>query len=102
MGRLAKTDPIDAETLAQFGQLVQPRSKTPQKPQIEALAELVTRRRQLTDLLTQETNRFQMIHHVKVRKSIRKMIKTLEFQIHEIDKYIDEYIQVDDDFQNKN
>jgi len=102
LGRRAKTDPIDAETIAQFGEIVQPRPKPLQKPEIEALAELVTRRRQLTDLLTQETNRSQMIHHAKVRKSIRKMIKTLEYQIRELDDLIDEQIQADDDFQNKN
>jgi transposase len=101
LGRLAKTDPIDADTLAYFGAIVQPRPKPPQKPQTEALAELVTRRRQLTDLLTQETNRAQMIHHVKVRKSIRKMIKTIAFQIRELDELIQDHIQANDDFQQK-
>ena len=42
-----------------------------------------------------------MIHHVKVRKSIRKMIKTLEHQIRELDELIDDYIQSDDDLQHK-
>ena len=101
LGRLAKTDPIDADTLAHFGEIVQPRPKPPQDPETEALAELVTRRRQLTGLLTQETNRAQMIHHVKVRKSIRKMIKTIEFQIRELDELIQDHIQANDDFQHK-
>jgi len=101
LGKLAKTDPIDADTLAQFSQIVKPQPKPPRKPHIETLAELVTRRRQLSDLLTQESNRFQMIHHVKVRKGIRKMIKTLEHQIRELDELIDEHIQSDDDLQQK-
>ena len=101
MGRLAKTDPIDADTLALFGEKVPLTPKTPPNAPTEALAELVTRRRQLIDLHTQETNRAQMIHHVKVRKSIRKMIKTLEFQIREIDELIQEHIQADEDFQRK-
>jgi len=101
LGRLAKTDPIDAETLAHFAEVVRPTPKPPTSPEIATLAELVTRRRQLTDLLTQETNRSQMIHHVKVRKSIRKMIKTLEFQIRELDELIDDHIQADDDCQHK-
>jgi transposase len=85
IGTLAKTDPIDADVLALFGEMVKPTPKMPKNPETEALAELVTRRRQLTDLLTQETNRAAMIHHVKVRKSIRKMIKIIEFQIRELD-----------------
>jgi len=101
LGRLAKTDPLDADTLAQFGEKVPLTPKPPPNAPTEALAELVTRRRQLTDLLTQETNRAGMIHHVKVRKSIRKMIKTLEFQIRELDELIQDHIQADDDFQPK-
>jgi transposase len=101
IGKLAKTDPIDANVLAQFSHIVRPQPRLPKTPQTEALAELVTRRRQLTDLLTQETNRSQMLHHVKVRKSIRKMIKTLEYQIRELDNLIDDHIQADDDFQHK-
>jgi transposase len=101
VGHLAKTDPIDADALAHFGEIVQPRPKPPQDPETATLAELVTRRRQLIDLLTQETQRAQMIHHVKVRKSIRKMIKTLEFQIRELDELIQDHIQANDDFQHK-
>ncbi len=101
LGKLAKTDPIDADTLAQFSKIVNPQPRMPKTPHIEALAELVTRRRQLNDLLTQESNRDKMIHHVKVRKSIRKMIKTLEYQIRELDELINDYIQSDDDLQHK-
>lgn len=101
LGKLAKTDPIDADVIAQFSEIVKPQPRPPKTPHVEALAELVTRRRQLNDLLTQETNRAAMIHHVKVRKSIRKMIKTLEHQIRELDELIDDYIQSDDDLQDK-
>src|SRR5207253_4855216 len=47
LGRLAKTDCIDAETLAMFAHRIQPRptKKTPEKQQ--QLEALVTRRRQL-------------------------------------------------------
>jgi transposase len=101
MGQRAKTDPIDAQILAQFAQIVKPVAKTHSTPQTAELAELVRRRRQLNDLRTQESNRLQMIHHVKVKKSIQKMIKTLNFQINEIDQLIREHIDADDDFKNK-
>jgi transposase len=101
MGQRAKTDPIDAQVLAQFAHIVKPVAKTHSTPQTAELAELVRRRRQLNDLRTQESNRLQMIHHVKVKKSIQKMIKTLNFQINEIDQLIREHIDADDDFKNK-
>jgi len=102
VGELAKTDPIDANTLAFFGEVVKPTPKPTQDPNIESLAELVTRRRQLVGLLTQETNRLPMCRHIVVRKSVRKMIKTLEHQIKQIDELIQDHIQADDNFQQKN
>jgi transposase len=101
MGQYAKTDPIDAQILAEFAKIVQPAPKTHSRPQNTELAELVRRRRQLNDLRTQESNRIATIMHPKVRKSITKMIKILDFQINEIDKLIREYIETDDDFKNK-
>ena len=101
LGQRAKTDPIDAHVLAKFAQIVQPAPKTHSTPQTAELAELVRRRRQLNDLRCQESNRLLMIHHPKVKKSIKKMIKTLDFQINEIDQLIREHIDTDDNFKNK-
>jgi transposase len=101
MGQWAKTDPIDAKVLATFAQIVQPAPKSHATAQTSELAELVTRRRQLNDLRTQETNRSLMIHHPKVKKSIQKMIKTLDAQIDEIDQLIRHHIDADDDFKRK-
>jgi len=101
MGQWAKTDPIDAQVLAKFAQIVKPAPKTHSRPENSELAELVKRRRQLNDLRAQESNRSLMIHHPKVKKSIQKMIKTLDFQIKEIDKLIKDYIDSDDDFKDR-
>jgi len=101
IGQYAKTDPIDAQLLAQFAHMVKPAAKTQATPQTKELAELVRRRRQLNDLRTQESNRLPLICHVKVKKSIRKMIKTLDFQILEIDQLIQDQIESDENFKNK-
>lgn len=101
MGQWAKTDPIDAQILAKFAQVVNPKPKTHATPQTNELSELVRRRRQLNDLRTQESNRMAMIHHPMVRKSIRKMLTTLEGQIARIDRLIRDFIESDDDFKNK-
>lgn len=101
LGQLAKTDSIDAEVLAKFAQLVQPAARSHKTAQTTDLAELVRRRRQLNDLRTQESNRLSLIHHRQVRKSIEQMLKMLERQISEIDKLIEQHIQNNDDFQQK-
>src|SRR5215470_1432463 len=55
-GRLAKTD-RDAEVLARFGEAVRPEARPLADEQAQALEALVTRRRQLVEMLTAEKNR---------------------------------------------
>ena len=101
IGQLAKTDSIDAAVLAKFGSMVNPKIRPQPSEQAEVLSELVTRRRQVTDLLTQESNRLPMARCPKVRKSLQKIIRTLEQQIIDLDKLIHENIQSDDGFRRK-
>lgn len=101
MGELAKTDSIDAAVLAKFARIVQPKPRPQPSGQAEVLSELVTRRRQLTDLHTQESNRLPMARHAKVRKSLQKSIRALEQQIIDLDKLIHDNIQSDDGLRHK-
>lgn len=101
MGQRAKTDAIDADVLAKFGRIVQPKPRPQRSETTEVLSELVTRRRQLTGLLTQESNRLPMARHAKVRKSLQKIVRTLEQQIIDLDKLIHDNIQSDDGLSRK-
>jgi transposase len=101
MGQLAKTDSIDAAILAQFARIVRPKPRPQPSGQADVLSELVTRRRQLTDLLTQESNRLPMARHVTVRRSLQKIVRTLERQISDLDKLIHDNIQSDDGLRRK-
>jgi transposase len=101
IGQLAKTDGIDAAVLARFAQVVQPQPRPQPSGQTEVLAELVTRRRQLSDLLTQEYNRLPRAHHATVRKSLQKSIRALEQQIIDLDKLIRQNIESDDGLKRK-
>ena len=56
-GKLAKTDKIDALLIAHFAQAMRPKVRPLADEQTRALAELVTRRRQLVNMLTMEKNR---------------------------------------------
>lgn len=101
LGRLAKTDQIDAETLALFGQHVKPRTtqKTPEKQQ--ELDALVTRRRQLIGLRSMEKMRRPQAVHKTASRSIEKVLKLLDQQIAALDKAIAQLIQTDDDWRAK-
>lgn len=101
LGRLAKTDRIDAETLAIFAQRVQPRptQKTPEKQQ--ELDALVTRRRQLVEVRSMERTRKRQTAFKATGRSIDKLLKFLDQQIAAIEKAIARLIEANDDWRAK-
>jgi transposase len=56
-GQLAKTDRLDARLLAQFGQVFKPELRPLPDATTQFLSALLTRRRQVQDMLTAERNR---------------------------------------------
>jgi len=56
-GRLAKTDTIDAQTIARFGETVRPEIRELKSPEMQELAALNTRRCQIIQMITAEKNR---------------------------------------------
>ena len=56
-GRLAKNDQIDAQVLAHFAEAIRPQPRPLPDAQARALDALLTRRRQLLEMLTMEQNR---------------------------------------------
>jgi transposase len=79
-GRLAKTDRLDAEILARFGEAVWPAARPLANEQAQALEALVTRRRQLVEVLTAEKNRrtnAPKVLHRSVDEYIRWLAKAL-------------------------
>src|ERR1700736_6034127 len=76
-GRLAKTDRLDAEVLARFGEAVRPEARPLANEQAQALEALVTRRRQLVEMLTAEKNRRASAPKV-LHRSINEHIRWLE------------------------
>jgi transposase len=92
-GRLAKTDTIDAAVLAHFAESVNPEPREVPDDLTVELHALVTRRRQLIDMRTAESNRLDTCRVVPVRRNIQKMINMLEKQIGKVDTDIDKRIR---------
>jgi transposase len=83
-GRLAKTDRLDAAVLAQFAAQLQPPIRPVPDAAAQELRDLVTRRRQLVDMLGQERNRLPAARG-RVRRELQSHIRWLERRIHETD-----------------
>jgi transposase len=84
VGQLAKTDRLDAAMLARFGAQVRPTPRALPDAQAEALDALLTRRRQLIEMLTAEKNRLAAAVPA-VRRGITQHIRWLERQLDDVD-----------------
>lgn len=90
MGRLAKTDRVDARVLAELASVLLRREDLARfiRPlgdvQQKNLAALVTRRRQLLSMLTFERQRLQLAPQL-IRPSIEAMIKVIRAQIDDLE-----------------
>ncbi|CAA9892813.1 transposase (fragment) [Candidatus Methylobacter favarea] len=56
-GKLAKTDRIDAEIIAFYGEALKPRLSAVKPEQLSLMSDLLSRRRQLKEMATMEKNR---------------------------------------------
>jgi len=88
LGRLAKTDRIDADVLALFGERVQPAIRPLPDPALEALTPVVARRRQLVEMLVAERNRRAQVKDSGVRREITQHIRWLERRLAHITRDI--------------
>jgi transposase len=93
IGKLAKTDAIDAYVLACFAQANKVEAKLLPSEQEQLIKDLVRRRRQLVDLRAAEKNRLHRVRSQRVRQSILVVIQTLDEQIRNIDHDLDDTLK---------
>lgn len=91
-GILAKTDRIDALVLARFAEALQPQARSLKTEETEALCDLVTRRRQVVEMITAEKNR-QGTASKRVRRDIQAHIRWLEKRLEDLNDDIDDLIR---------
>jgi transposase len=91
-GRLAKTDPIDAGVLAHFAQAIRPEVRELKDEETQLLTALMSRRRQIVDMLTAEKNRLS-VSPKGVRKEIQKHIEWLEARVQLMNRQISDAIK---------
>jgi transposase len=91
-GILAKTDKIDAGVIAQFGEALRPEIRPLKTEEAQKLDALLSRRRQILQMLTAEKNRLQSAP-VWTRKDIQKHIEWLQKDLDQFNQDLDRMIK---------
>jgi len=84
-GRLAKTDALDAQVLAQFAAVVRPKLRPLPDAATRELSALLARRRQLVEMRTAESNRL-LTAVESLRPELREHLRYLDKRIKELDR----------------
>jgi transposase len=100
MNRLAKTDRIDAQVLADFGEAVRPELRALPDAALRELSALLRRRQQLIEMLTAERNR-SFLAAGPVRKSIAEHVQWLEHRLKDINRDLDDAVRATPGWQER-
>ena len=91
IGRVAKTDRLDAADIAYFGEALKPSPTIVKSPQLQAISDLITVRRQLLDMSTMQKNRLSRMPK-SVHGPIRAVLNSIQREISKIDKQLDQLV----------
>ena len=97
LGILAKTDAIDARVLVEFARHAAPRLSEKRSKNKVDLDALITCRRQLLHVRTEQTNRRGATSSKPALKAIDAVLLTVDKQIRKLDGQIKDLIEGDDD-----
>jgi transposase len=99
-GKLAKTDALDAQMLALFGERMQPEPRPQPNATSQELASLLARRRQLVEMQTAERNRRATLAP-RLRPGLKAHLDWLAEQIAALDQEVQETVADDPATQAK-
>ncbi|NQV69303.1 MAG: IS110 family transposase [Pseudohongiella sp.] len=92
VGKLAKTDKIDAEIIAEFGVVVQPPITLRKSENLMLIKDLLARRRQIVGMKTKELNRIKIMGKA-LESSCKRFITFFDKEIRRIEKQLDAQIE---------
>ncbi len=90
-GLLAKTDKLDAQVLAVFGQRVQPKQYEGKSEAEKQLSALLVRRKQLEEMLKAEQNRLRTIAP-SLRSSVERIIAILKAEKKRLEEQLEQFL----------
>jgi transposase len=89
LGKLAKTDAIDAQVIALFAERIRPQARPVASHEARMLGELVARRRQVVEMIGMEANRRRRAADKRLAKKIDRHLAFLKKELADIDIDID-------------
>jgi transposase len=92
LGQLAKTDKIDAALLARLADAIRPEVRVLPDEQAQQLQALLTRRRQIVDMLVAEKNRLYLAHR-SVRQRLQEHIDWLNQELDDLNIQLRDKLQ---------
>jgi transposase len=92
IGQRAKTDPIDAAVIAHFAEATRPEPRPLPDAETRLLADLVTRRRQIIDMIGAERQREKRATP-RLQKSIARLVRALEKELASVDGDLDDAVR---------
>ena len=101
LGQLAKTDAIDAKSLALFAAMVRPEAKAPPAPAQADLAALLVARRQITLAKGALLNQLSVTEHSLIRQQLRARIKMAERHLAALDAEIRQLLRREPDLKHR-
>ena len=93
LGKRAKTDPIDAAVIAHFAEATKAAPRPIPDEMTRLLANLITRRRQIIEMMAAEGQRERHITDQRLKKSIVRLRRALEKELAEVDGEIDDHMR---------
>lgn len=100
-GRWAKTDRIDAQVLARFGQAIEPSQRPLPDEAAQSFADQLARRRQLVEMLAMEKMRLKQTPDKEVRRDLKEHIKWLENRLRASDNGLRQAVEKSPAWQAK-
>lgn len=101
VGQRAKTDKLDAQLIAHFGERIEPPLSTLKPASMQLMSDLVARRNQLLTMQTMEKNRLQALPK-ELAMTIKPILTAFKHQIQKIEKKIIDLIESCPEYQAKN
>jgi len=101
LGILAKTDAIDARVLIAYARHAAPRLAEKRSKNSVELESLVTCRRQLIKVRTEQRNRLDTTRSTPAREAIEAVLATIEQQIKELNRQIRVLIESDEEMNGR-
>ena len=100
IGKLAKTDKIDAELLAKYGIIMNPKLSQEKSVILIKLKSLIKYRKQLTDNLTLTKQWLEKRPNSDIQNKIIELVQLLNTQLSDLDKEIKVVVQSDEHMQH--